>query len=278
MAEKFSGTHAPEQLKIKETAELKDLASRYKTEAFIIDGIDQEARENNRLVVEAIEAVGKKLSSRYNEFFGIHMGGSRIKGYNTKKSDIDLVVVTPKSTSNTRFVYDAVRTELDSRGVDNALDSMMGSWANFAIETDPQEFVYRVDHHADELITLFGYAPYRNANVDLSRLSALEIVRQYTAIDFDWTEVANEFAITYLGERNHLVQKFAERFGVSVTEVEKIFTASLFEQRYRKFGLEHPDKMYSELKRWYTKNRKDLKKYTMYDVYNGVVEHLESGL
>lgn len=277
MSEKFPGELSPEKQERKEIVELKNLAERYKSERFIIDGIDPEARENNRLVVEAIEAVGKKLDSRFNEVFGINMGGSRIKGYNTKESDIDLVVVTPDSTNDTGFVYDAIREELASRGITNDIDTMMGMWSQYDIETDPEQFVYRVDHHGNELITLFGYTPYRNANMDLTRLSALEVVQQYTQVDYDWEGVARNFAETYLGEHEHLIEKFAERFGVPVSEVGKIFPRALFKERHRKFGLDNPTAMYTELKKWYTTNKKDLRKCKMLDVYNGVVKHLKEG-
>jgi len=242
-----------------------------------IDGINQEARENNRLVVEAIEAAGKKLTPRSNDVFGINMGGSRIKGYNTKKSDIDLVVVVPDTTEDTEFIYDAIGKELSSRGITNSIDTLMGLWSQYDIETDPEQFVYKVDHHGNELITLFGYTPCRNANMDLTRLAALEIVQQYTRVDYDWEGVAGNFADTYLGEHEHLVEKFAERYGVPVSEVAKIFPRALFQQRHERFGLENPKPMYMELKRWYSSNKKNLKKFKMYDVYNGVLKLLEEG-
>jgi predicted nucleotidyltransferase len=278
MSEKFTGEFSPEQQERKEIIELKNLAERYKSERFIIDGIDPEARENNRLVVEAIEAAGKKLAPRFNEVFGINMGGSRIKGYNTKESDIDLVVVTPDTTADSGFVYDAIREELASRGVTNNIDTMMGMWSQYDIETDPEQFVYRVDHHGNELITLFGHTPYRNPNMDLTRLATLEIIQQYTLADYDWEGVADNFAETYLGEHEHLVEKFSERYGVPVAEVAKIFTRALFQQSHKKFGLEAPKPMYAELKRWYSDNKKDLRKHKMNDVYNGVLKHLKEGL
>ncbi|OGL60164.1 hypothetical protein A2752_02045 [Candidatus Uhrbacteria bacterium RIFCSPHIGHO2_01_FULL_46_23] len=277
MSDKFPGEFSPEQQERKEIVELKNLAERYKSERFIIDGINPEARENNRLVVEAIQAAGEKLGPRFNEVFGINMGGSRIKGYNTRESDIDLVVVTPDTTEDSGFVYDAIQEELRSRGITNNIDTMMGMWSQYDIETDPEQFVYRVDHHGNELITLFGYTPYRNPNMDLTRLAALEIIQQYTQVDYDWEGVAENFAYTYLGEHGHLVEKFAERYGVPVSEVAKIFPPGLFQQRHKKFGLETPKPMYAELKKWYSENKKDLRKHKMYDVYNGVVKHLKEG-
>jgi predicted nucleotidyltransferase len=277
MSEKFPGEFFPEQQERKEILELRNLAERYKSERFIIDGIDPEARENNRLVVEAVEAAGRKLAPRFNEVFGINMGGSRIKGYNKKKSDIDLVVATPDTTEDSGFVYDAIREELSSRGVTNNIDTMMGMWSKYDIETDPEQFVYRVDHHGNELITLFGYTPYRNPNMDLTLLAALEIVQQYTQVNYDWKGVTDNFAETYLGEYEHLVEKFAERYGVPIAEVAKIFPKALFQQRHKKFGLKAPKPMYAELKKWYSENKKDLRKHKMYDVYNGVIKQLKEG-
>lgn len=278
MSEKFLGEFSTEQPEKKEIVELKHLAERYTSERFIIDGIDLEARENNRLVIEAIEAAGKKLAPRFNEVFGISMGGSRIKGYNTKESDIDLVVVTPDTTKDSRFVYDAIREELARRGVTNSIDTMMGTWTQYDIETDSEQFIYGVDHHGTELIALFGYTPYRNPNMDLAGLAALEVIKRYTQSDYEWDDIADNFAETYLGGHEHLVKKFSERYGVSIAEVQKIFPKALFQQRYKKFGLEAPKPMYEELIKWYSGNKKNLRKHKMNDVYNGVLKHLREGL
>lgn len=261
----------------KEITELRNLAERYKVERFIIGGTDREARENNRLVVEAIQAAGKKLAPRSDEVFGIMMGGSRILGYNTKESDIDLVPVAPDTTKDIEFIYEAIEEELSSRKITNNIDTMMDLWAQYNIETDPEDFIYRVDHHNNELIALFGYTPYRNPNMDLARLTALEIVKRYTQVDYDWKPIADNFARTYLGEREHLVEKLAERHGAPVAEVGKIFPPALFQQRYKTFGLEAPETMYAELKKWYSNNRKKLRKHKMYDVYNEVVKRLDQG-
>jgi predicted nucleotidyltransferase len=257
--------------------ELRRIAEKYKSERFVIDGIDEEARKNNQLVVEAIETAGRKLDSRFNEVFGINMGGSRIKGFNTKESDIDLVVVRPDTATDTGFVYDTIEEELSSRGITNKIDVLMGMWAQYDIETDPENFIYRVDHHGNELITLFGYSPYHNANLDLTRLAALEIIQQYTQVDYDWEGVARNFADTYLGERNHVVEKFAARYGISTKETARIFPQSLLDERHRKLGLENPKKLYSELKQWHSKNKRQLRKYQMYKVYNRVLERLKLG-
>jgi hypothetical protein len=60
-----------------EIAKLCRLAGRYKSECFIVGGIDEEAQRNNQLVIEAIEAAGQKLNP--NQIFSINMGGVGLK-------------------------------------------------------------------------------------------------------------------------------------------------------------------------------------------------------
>lgn len=251
---------------------LRALAQAYRTQEFIISGVDEAAQSNNLLVVDAIQATGSRLRTRSNDVFGIHIGGSRIKGYNTVDSDIDLVIVTPDTTPQTGFVYDALRQELASRGVQNKIDSGIELWANHDVKTDPEEFVYTVDHQGQELIALFGNTLHYNPNLLLARLTALEIINQYTVYNYDWGAAADNYATTYLGERPHLVPKLAERYGVPKDDVGRIFTPALFHERYQTFGLKDPKIMLAELRDWRKANSKQLGKYKMNQVYRDVME------
>lgn len=255
---------------------LRALAQAFRTQEFIIGGVDEAAQANNLLVVEALRATGDKLKGRANDVFGIHIGGSRIKGYNTVDSDIDLVVVTPDDAPASEFVYDALHQELQKRGVNNGIDSMMGMWANYDVKTDPDEFIYTVDHQGQELIALFGNTLVYNPNLLLARLTALEVINQYTYYDYNWSVSSQNYAATYLGERPHLVPKLAERYEIPRDDVGKIFTPALFHKRYEKFGLIDPKTMLGELREWRKANGRQLGNYKMNRVYKEVMEQLRS--
>ena len=64
-------------------SKLEELASIYKSESFVLSGIDNEAKNNNKQVIKAIAAVKEKLRDRVNDIFAVQMGGSRIRAENT---------------------------------------------------------------------------------------------------------------------------------------------------------------------------------------------------
>lgn len=259
---------------------LRALAQAYCTQEFIISGVDEAAKANNLLVVDAIRAAGKRLRRSANDVFGIHIGGSRIKGYNTVNSDIDLSIVFPDTTSHSqiRFIYDVVCQELATRGVKNKLDLGIELWANDNIKTNPQDFVYTVDYEGQQLIALFGNTLYYNPNLLLARLAALEVINQYTYVNYPWDAIAYNYATTYLGERSYIVPKLTERYGFPKDEVGKIFTPALFHERYRRFGLKDPKTMLTELRDWRNTNSKQLGRYRMNQVYRHVLDEIKSFL
>jgi len=257
--------------------DIQRLANEFRNKLFITKGIDKESEDNNRLVMEAIQSAGERLHEFPNDIFAIQMGGSRIKGYNTLKSDIDIALVTPQS-GNERRVYEIIQEELDKKGVENHLDNAISLWASFPIKTDPQEFLYTVDHNPEELVSLFGCTVYENPNLALTKLAALEIVNAYKNTGYDWDGASKNFADTYLGERGHIVSKVASRYKMSRSEVEKVLTPALFRERHNKFGIEDPKTMHQTLKRWYSANKRHLNAYVMRNVYEEVKEMLRAGL
>ena len=234
----------------------KKLAELYRSGGFIIRGIDNEAEANNLLVVESIKAAGESLKSLYNDVFGICMAGSRIRGYNTAESDIDLFVIMPDSapTETERIACEAVEQELEKRGLRNGIDTNVEMWSDNDITTNAEEFIYQIDHHGQMMSSLFGFTPYCNANLLLSQLSALEVVNRYTKVKYDWKDVAEEYARDYVGEEEFLVERLSEKFGLSPKEVRKTFTKELFDERYKQLGLGEPEAIYDDLCSWYKEN------------------------
>lgn len=277
MSNNLSDNYQQEQAKEGTKLTLQRLVELYEKERFVLSGIDSEAQENNRLVIEAIKNTGERLNKSSNDIFAIQMGGSRIKGYNTKDSDIDLVLVTPDTTRDSNFVFEILKEELEKEGLTNHLDLAMSMWAQYEVKTDPNEFIYTVDHYRNELITLFGYAPYQNPNLLLARLAALEVVMRYSKVGYDWDSPSLNFAETYLGDRSHLIPKLAERMGVEIRQVAGVLSKELFTKRHAQFGIDHPDDMYQELTSWYKQNKKHLKPFVMKDVYEQVKEMLDNG-
>lgn len=278
MSENPQGVSFPiEQPERKPIGELGRLAERYKSERFIIDGVNPEARENNRLAVEAMQAAGEKLKSRSNEFFGIILGGSRILGCNRSDSDIDTITIGPDTTVDATFVDEPIKEELAARGIHNQIDSGMEFWTQPVVPTDPDKFIYWVEFRGEQLATLLGYAPYRNPNLDLTVLGALEVIQKYKQVKYDWGKVADEFARLYLGERKRVVGKLAQGFDISKEEVGRIFTKDLFKERRKRCVVEDPERIYRRLKKWHDENRQHLNEFKMFDVYNGVFERLREG-
>ncbi len=98
------------------------LAKSYRSKGFIVGGIDSEAQKNNRLVIKALGEVLKESKHNNNDIFAIHMGGSRVKGYNTKDSDIDIILATPDTIHNDHFIHQTIQEELEKKGIKNRLD------------------------------------------------------------------------------------------------------------------------------------------------------------
>lgn len=257
--------------------DLNLLAKDFRERLFITKGIDKESEHNNQLVMEAMQNAGRRLEEHANEIFAIQLGGSRIKGYNTAKSDIDIALVTPTSTKNPTPIYEILIEELEKKGVKNSLDAAISMWATFPIQTDPEEFLYAVDHFPHELISLFGCSVYENPNLALTKLTALEIVHRYPEGTYDWEGSAIRFAETYLGDRHHTVSKIATRLKLPRYEVEQVFTPKLFADRRKKFGIENYQSLYQELRQWYKQNKRQLHPFTMRGVYEEVKEMLDAG-
>jgi len=191
---------------------LQELAGRLLRERFVIDGVNQEARENNKLVVEAIAAAGESLPELQNRIFAINMAGSRIKGYNTAESDIDL------SSLNDRVV-----SELAKRGISDNVDEGMAMWSEYDIVTDVDGFIEQVDKNGDDCVALFGYIPYKNPNLNLTRMAILEIMMDFQGDLSHWSAVSAVFNDEYIGHSDYITGKLAKRYGMPIEEVEKVF-------------------------------------------------------
>ena len=204
---------------------LQELAGRLLRERFVIDGVNQEARENNKLVVEAIAAAGESLPELQNRIFAINMAGSRIKGYNTAKSDIDLFFVKTDQTTeeDVSSLNDRVVSELAKRGISDNVDEGMAMWSEYDIVTDVDGFIEQVDKNGDDCVALFGYIPYKNPNLNLTRMAILEIMMDFQGDLSHWSAVSAVFNDEYIGHSDYITGKLAKRYGMPIEEVEKVF-------------------------------------------------------
>lgn len=251
---------------------LDRLGRAYLERPIILEGVDRDAKESNKVVLEAIKAASVSFGERSDDLFGIHLAGSRVKGYHTASSDVDLVLVAPPcDVGGLQFVAEAIESELEKRDLQIGIDTMVGAITNPTVEIDPREFIYTVDNGPEDVAALFGFTVYENPNLLLARLAALEIVNASPA--YEWDVVTQRFNWGYLGQRKPTVYKLSERFEVPVSKTQSIFTRHLFQQRYKSFGLRRPKGMLQELRRWY-RSSSGLEKYCMHDVYAEVMEEL----
>lgn len=256
---------------------LTDLAHDYTSRDLILTGVDEAAHANNRLVLDALQSAWERLADKPNDVFAISLDGSRIKGYHTAESDIDIVVVKPDDSTADTSVHDILNQELRARGLKNLPDKLMEitGKAEYDIPADPENFIYTVDHHPTELITLFGNGLVSNPNFQLARLAALEIIDRYTGIPYPWHRLAERYAYVYLGHPEYLTGRLAEVYGLPLSEVRRIITPGVLRERYGKFGLKDPKTLLREHRAWYGKNRHRLNGYRMYEVYRVVMRELE---
>lgn len=254
---------------------LKNLAQLYRNQAFISTGINEEATKANTRVVESIKEAGASLEGRQNDFFGILLTGSRANGYAKENSDVDIIVVTPDTTpSPAVFVYDKIDETLAINGLPARTEATVGAEASFQIPTNSQEFVYQIDHHPEVVASLFGNTVYANPNLNLARLSALEVVAKYEG-RYDWRAVQAAYNLNFLGDRKHITRKLSERYGLHPNEVGGVLTQELFNERYKKFGLKEPIGLLKDLRAWRKLYAANLKGYTMNEVYKGVINELK---
>lgn len=257
---------------------LRFLAERYRTLPFLLDGVDEDAKQSNARVIDAIQSAGRTIAKESDNLFGIHLKGSRIKGYHTRDSDVDIVLATPSLPEEEQLRYwGLVRGEIASRSASSGVDPLPAVWQQEDIPTNAEEFMYWVDHHGDELVTLFGYTPYETPNLNLAKLSALEIIRTYKQPEYDWEAIQVEYAKDYVGDRSHIIGKLSERYGIDTSEVSQLFTPSLFDERNKQFGLPPVDQLYEQLKNWYGRFKGGASKHRMFSTYRGVRERLKAG-
>lgn len=254
---------------------VKNLAQLYRNQAFISTGVDEEATKVNTAVIESIKEAGVSLEGRQNDFFGILLTGSRANGYAKRDSDVDIVVVAPDTTpSPAVFVYEKIDETLANNGLLARTEATVGAEANFQIPTNPEEFVYQIDHHPEIVASLFGNTVYANPNLNLARLSALEVVAKYEG-RYDWRSVQAAYNLNFLGNGKHITRKLSERYGLDQNEVRGVLTQELFNERYKKFGLKDPVSLLKDLRAWRKLYAANLKGYKMNEVYKGVMNELK---
>lgn len=257
---------------------LESYAESLEQKAIIIGGIDEAAKANNDLVMKSIEQVGRKFSKSYNDFFGIGVGGSRIRGLNKVDSDIDYVVIAPDSSPCTDYIRREIKYVLEQNGLDNVLDARIESFSEFVISTDAKKFIENLDTEFSHLISFVNYFAFTNSNLNIAMLCALEVlVARPSSIDEMWSYLEEQHQLIVLGERDHVCNSIYEKTGIEESDVRSIITPELMERRYKKFQLSEPVKLYKKYLHWYRSNENELEGFIMNDVYKEVCELISSG-
>lgn len=258
------------------TTTLQDLSKKYQTKAQILDGINEHARINNQQVISVLKQTGEIFDQDPNNIFGIYLGGSRIQGYHTEASDVDLIIVrTDTHQLQTSHYHDTIRAAMSKTGLTNSPCGGIEISVHTKVPTNAENFISKIDDAPERWSdTFFGFTVYENPNLTLGRLAYLEIIRRNTSLNWELSQTF--YANTYLGEYPLITQKIADRLQEPKEKVRSQLPESLFKARYRKFGLGEISTHYQKTLRWYKRNIKKLNRFIMKDVYEEVKTKLDN--
>lgn len=253
---------------------IESLKGKYLAQEAVLDGIDDRARDQNLRLFEALKRAGERIDQELpNNVYGLFVKGSRIKGYHSLESDLDLIVVSPADVSRGN-IYDILHSSMQESGLSVPFDGGAELWEH-QIEKD--EFLHQVDHEPRFLNCMFGYEVYSNPNLVLARLAALEVVKAWGG-RFDWDYVQKAFSDDYLGTPENDIPKIAGRLGIGRTDVSRVLTRDVYRQRFQKFSLPEPEKVRDGLMEAYRKTGdKSLREYAMFEVLQDVRRELDEG-
>ncbi|OGY85511.1 MAG: hypothetical protein A2233_02705 [Candidatus Kerfeldbacteria bacterium RIFOXYA2_FULL_38_24] len=256
-----------------ETA-LRKLATEYLKKPYIISGATPPAVLENRKVDEVLCSLAETFAPHKDHVFGIFVTGSRVLGYNKLGSDLDIDYVT-HGIANVRPFNESVIQALQQQELDVAVENAATIDDHLHIPEDPQEFVSLLDKEPELFAYLFGYFPYQNENLWLTRLSALAVWQNLDAEH--WQDCLENAVNIYAESWSPVITKMAEpdRFGLPAERLKKIFPKELFKARAKKFGLpQNPAGAYKKLLKWYQAHEAELQDAVMLPVYQGVLKEL----
>jgi len=244
------------------------------SQAQILDGINEQAKEQNHKIISMLKYAGDIINKKYpNDAFGLLLKGSRIKGYHTAESDVDLIVVSPEECDNRENIYDILVETKKKKGLERIV--LCGGPQMWDSMINLDEFLYQCDHDPLFLNSMLGYELSSNPNLLMARLIALKVVKEYDG-RFSWNFVRERYNDDYLGERGHMNPKVAKRFNIPLQEVNRVLNPSIWEERHSKFTLPNWEDLLSR----YEIEFKKLKRkgeFVMYDTYKKVTQDLELG-
>jgi predicted nucleotidyltransferase len=257
---------------------LEELAGRYRTQQFVLEGITPQAHSQNLEWLKTIQKAGEALNQIYhNQVYGILVKGSRIKGYHGIESDIDVVIVSPEHAGSQRKFWDVISGVCETEGVSIKFDTLVGLWDNSLLYADADRFISVVDNDPGFLNCLLGHQAYANPNLLMARLAALEVVCAYNG-RYDWKRVQKRYNEDYLMTPENDFPKIAKRFGINPRDVGKIITREVYQERCRKFTLPSPKLLQDTLQKEYSAlDKKELQKYEMYGILESVKKKIKEG-
>ncbi len=248
---------------------LRGLAEKYRMQDFVLDGLDDAAAQQNRQWMDVLHRAGRVIDETYpNSVYGLFVKGSRIKGYHSRESDIDVIIVSPTHLDGDHGkIWEVLKSFCKSEKVDVNMDGMAGIWDD-TIEIE--DLIYQVDQHPRVFNSLFGYQAYGNHNLLLARLAALEVAQAYNG-RYEWNVVRKNYNQDYLGAPDNDIPKIAKRMGIDPREVGKILTQGVYSERFKRFTLPAVDVLRERLWSEYRAlDERELQQYEMFDVFKRV--------
>jgi hypothetical protein len=254
----------------KNERQLQRLVEAYRTQEIIVGGVTEDAREENRKVFMALQDASREIDP--NHIFGIHLLGSRIKGYNKVGSDVDFIAVEVRNNDNivgvvNRSLSRAGLSVDANRDVEALLDT---EELRAVIPTEATDFLQQVRRDPYRFQKLFGTETIATPNLYLAQLSFFESL-QFLDRQDHWSVIQGVYDSAFLGSSWHDLGKFTRRLGVPSLFAEQYLTKELFQERYARFGLRSFAEEHARLESWMEEqDQRALESYCMYPVLQGI--------
>lgn len=250
---------------------LSNYAQALTNQDLMSNGIDNDAEIQNKEIIATLEKeLPKALANYENDIYAIYISGSRTVGLSKIASDIDIAVISSDVKTYGQIVVDIIQKLLkDKLGIVNLpVDVFSSISLELDLPEDPAIILNAMEYQESLSNSLFGREIYSNPNMKLYRLLALEALELFDEIDlYGYNEDTGNYNLNYLGDRMYIIKKISDRLNLNMSIVEKYITVGVMKKRYEKFGI-NPRKILSELRNWYKKEKNQIKKYKMFEVYH----------
>lgn len=269
-----TATHSSKEVRTA-TTKVQRFARQCLSRKFLLGGIGRGATKQNGELMKALKKAGDVINEEMpNQIYGAVLRGSRIKGYHTTESDVDIDFIRPSHTTDEEYqaAWDILVEVVKRHNMRVSVENYCGMPDE---NIDIESFSHQVDDDLHNL-TIFGNAVWGNPNLLLVQMAALEIVVVGYAGNFqDWEYVRDVYNGEYLGNRDHDVLKIAQRLGVSSGIALEVLNEELYRVRYSAFTLPPPEELYPKVRRQCARmGREGLAAYDMYGVYQEVLAEL----